>query len=354
MEFSELKAKDSFNAFFDFIPVREAKESGIIPESFINYFQDRCECGSDMIITRNRKRLMCCNPRCHIKVYKSFHEMITRFNCKNVGEAACRNVIKYAQNFMTYGSHVEVLAMEDKHLVSDTRGMSFVYLKEAISKVRGTYMTFADMVSRLAIPEFDSTALNLFSNISGTKELVERIKEAGGIHPFLSLRGAHDPMKAFYLGEFLMDIGFAEYHVFKRLRAPGKMKITVCITGNLTVEGIRATKSEFIEVCKSIGELPNGIQLFDVEMNTAINSTPYLLADYPSSTAKYKTAKAREQVALDYYNIRLERAKAAGTDVSAIERPHKIVYTADEFIAYLKEVVACVTEEKSLPNHYLL
>jgi hypothetical protein len=336
MKAEELFEKDKWGAFFEFVSVEQAKKEEIIPVTHARYFPDKCEevndhgikqgCDSDMIISRSLTRLMCCNPRCQVKLAYALDEMLDRFSCKHVGEQTCKNIVRYAFKFMELKSHVEILTMEDKHLVPDVRGMNFVWFRQAIAKATETSLTFPDMVSRLAIPEFKTSAIKIFAGISSTKELVEKIKTAGGIQKFMLSKGIEDQMKVFYLSEFLQDIAFAEFRAFKKIRSVGKMKMQVCITGNLSPEGYKITKAEFIELCNKLGTVGN-YRMFDVEMTTAIQTTAYVIADYRSNTDKYSIAKSREEV-----------------------EGKKILYTSSEFLRYLKGVVECVTEKKPIES----
>lgn len=351
MDFATLREKDKYGAFNEFITVAEAKRNKIISPAYWEYFSDTCLCGSERIITLNRKRMMCCDPRCYIKVYMSLLEVMNRFSCKHVGEQTCKAIVLYAQPFMRYNSHVEILSMDDKHLFPETGTSRVVNFNMARQKIKSTKMNFSTMVSKLAIPEFDNMALSVLDGVANFADLTNKIKAAGGIQPFLHERGAYSASKAFYFDEFLIDIAIAEHKVFNgSLRVPGKMKIQICITGELHLEGLRVTKKQFVDLCQEIGAVRPGFQLFDIEHNTAIKTTDYLIADYPSTTEKYLTVKARENDALALYHRRVENAKASGIDPGEIERPQKLIFTGSEFIEYLKGVRACVTDNKPIPN----
>jgi hypothetical protein len=343
---SELFEKDRWGAFKDFIRMEDAKEEGLLPEIYHESFPNIClpkdgGCGSEIIVSvdstnpNERKigaRVTCCNPRCKIKIGYTLHHMMTRFGCKNVGERTCLNIVDYAYDYLQLKSHVEVLYFDDKYLFPDIKGMSFVHFNQALHKIKSTNLTFPDMVSRLGIPGFDSNAIKVLDGINTVVELIEIVKANGGIKSFLYQRGIEDPMKVFYFHEFLQDILHAEHKVFKNLIPIGKIKISVCITGNLNLNGIRITAPQFIELCNTVGIVGN-VRLFEVVENTAIQTTSFVIADYESTSRKYLKAREREGSEGKY----LPSAEEGGEPVY---ENRKIIYSSREFIDWLREVVS--------------
>ena len=86
MQFNEMRNNfDKMGAFLNFISVREAKEVGIIPDFAAEYFPERCQCGSEMILDKfSRARLQCCNPFCSVKQAYMLSEMFRRFGIKGM------------------------------------------------------------------------------------------------------------------------------------------------------------------------------------------------------------------------------------------------------------------------------
>lgn len=325
MNLEQLREKDPAGAFSDFIEVADAKVELKIPEDFWDQFPDKCECGSSMIITNNLKRIMCCNPRCKIKVGLSLEYVFSNFQCKGIGERTCRTIANYAYDTLKYKSHLELLNLGDSRIAPSINGSYFVTYHQSVNKVKNTPLTFAQMISKIGIPEFEGTALSVFEGINNSEELIRQIQIRGDVTNFLAYKGVYDPAKVFYLREFLLDIAYAEKKLFNRLRLEGKVKITISATGNLNIDGVRITKAEFVELCNDIGTLDNGMRVFEVELNAAIQTNAYVIADYPSSSSKYVAAKNREA---------LERKE--------LGESHKLLYTSKEFVEHLKELIECV------------
>ena len=96
MTFAELRSTldKGIHAFADWESVADAKEIGHIPEQFHDLVPDKCECGSEMIVTLNQKQIQCCDPYCYIKAGIALSEMITSFQIKNFGDASGIKIYK--------------------------------------------------------------------------------------------------------------------------------------------------------------------------------------------------------------------------------------------------------------------
>lgn len=322
----ELREKDRYGAFAGYVSIAQAKSSGTIPKEYHDIFEDFCECGSERIISVELTKFMCCNPRCPIKLGYNLEHVFRKFSCENIGEKTCLAILKHAYKYLEHKSHISVLELEDKYFPSSLIGMPLHYFKMAISRVKGSSLSFPVMVSRLGIPKFDNTAIRLFGNIANVDMLVDKIEKAGGVRPFLISKRIYDPMRAFYLDEYLYDIALAQYKVFKQLVPIGKMTIPIVMTGHLNIDGIRITKDQFVSLCNQAGQVSPSLRLFDIRSSTAIESASYFIADYESSSAKYVAARRRE---------------------SAENR--KLIYTSKEFLQMLRGLSAQY-EESNKPK----
>lgn len=335
MEFHELLKEDPAGAFSNYITIAECKRQSllpveerdpsislVLPPELHEDFDDRCKCGSEKIITKTLSSFMCCNPRCKFKVAHSLHKLFVNFDCKNIGERTCLNIVEYAEDVIPGVGHLRYLIDGYANLPMDMYGSTISHFAAAVSKVRSRQLSFAEMVSKIAIPKFESTALSALSDIADTTELAHRIKEFGGVKKFLNNKGIHDPMKIFYFREFLLDIAYAEDKVFKGVVPIGEVNVAVCITGELRLEGTRITKSAYIDLCNRVGMVTKDIRLFNVTKNDAVNTNEFVIADYPSSNRKYLDA--------------LEREQTEGTMVNGVLVPKKILHTSEEFLQVLK------------------
>jgi hypothetical protein len=321
MEYSELHEKDKgIGAFSEFVGMEQAKKYNLVPEDYQDVFPDRCECGSEMIVKTNLRRVMCADPRCRIKLAYNFRHMLQQFNCKHVGEQSCLDIMRYSYAKLKLKSHLELLSFTDADLPPYMGGMAMYHFFQAVTKMKATRMSFGVMISNLGIPGFDSTALKIFSKVENLNDFLTKAQAEGGIANFLSNRGVEDRMRVFNLVEYLPDIAMAETQIFGKPLAVGKIEVSIVITGNISLYGRAITKSAYVGLCNKVGELSPSVRLFDVRRNSAVQSTAYLIAEGPSSNSKYLEVSARE----------------------ASER-RKLIYTPLEFIDHLKSIVTETT-----------
>ena len=322
MEFSHLLEKDrDIGAFQGYYSVSEAKISNIIPEEYHKVFEDRCECGSEWIISADLTQFMCCNPRCKIKIGYALSHMLKSFDIKYVGEATCLEIARYAYNKLEMKSHLELLNLPDSYISTEITGTAFMHFKQGIARIRESLLTFPEMISKLAIPSWDNTALKVFDGIKGVDQFIDIVASQEGkslpekLRFFLASRSVYDPMKLFYLNEFLEDINYAEHKVFRKIVQPGLVKFEIVPTGELYFKGTRITKDGFVRLCNEVGMITSTKRLFEVERNTKVETTSYFIADYESTSNKYLKAKERE----------------------ALEG-RKLLYTSEEFLQMLMDL----------------
>lgn len=321
MLFRELKELDKVHAFDAFVTMQFMLDN-MVDDYYKSIFKTHCQCGSEMIIQVNKRRFMCCDPRCVYKMGHRLNNMFKSFGCKGIGEQTCKDVAEYAFSYANKRSNIELLCLTQKEMPDLGFSRSSTYIQCCI-KARQTPMTFPVMMSRLEIPGFDATARSLFEGISNCTEMADRIEEAGGIINFFNSRGVYDLMKIFHFAYFLEDIAYAEQTVFKALRSIGAVKMSIVMTGVLWLGGERITKADFVERCNQI--TVDGVRLFEIEDNKAIQTTNYLISSYSEESpgtwsASVRAAKEREI---------FEGWKEAG---------RKLIYTPDEFLSYLEGV----------------
>lgn len=321
MQFSELRDRDVYNTFSDFMSISEAKSIGLIPIDFQSYFPDSCDCGSEYIITKDLTQPQCCDPRCFIKLGYALAEMFTRFTCTGIGEETCKTIMKELHKKLLIPSHVEILTLEQKdwpEVLYGAKGFTFV---DAIQHILNQNITYGDMIACIAIPEYNEEARKLFSYFNGTKELLTAIDSDGGYKSFLEQRGVKDTRKAYVLREYMRDIAFAETALFDQIRMKGKHEIHICITGEVYPNGSRMIKSEFKDLCNKITTMDNGYKPIEIVVTGAKESCFYIIADYKSSTPKYLAGERRQR------------------DLQKSDPTAKILYTSTEFLEYLRELM---------------
>lgn len=390
MLFKEMKEKyDSYGAFSNFMTISDAKAVGILPTAFHSYFPDKCECGSERLISVNLRQMQCTDPRCPIKQALALSNLFANFGCKGVGEMICKQAymeVTKANNariamgeepILQSNSYLEILNLDRSvyslDFVTSAAGDTFLRYAEYI---KTKTLTFPEMISKLGLPELETSAIKLFANINSFQEFKEAVIAEGGVSAYCEHRGFHDPMKKYWLYVSLEDIYVASMLFAGAVRAVGLQDEQICITGSIYPNGSRMTKKDFIEYCnqrantipvkdmleqvileneiqsvnkqtiedlcfklkmdncfqavddslsadefikqiKDISLLANTIQLFEIRLSTAKMSALHIIADAVSSTDKYKTGLAR------------------GIEHDASGREIKVLISSDE---YLEEI----------------
>ena len=99
-------------------------------------------------------------------------------------------------------------------------------------------------------------------------------------------------MKVFWFYQSIPDIFVAEQVFGDNMRLEGLVKVKICITGSITIDGTRVTRNKFVELCNKVG-CKDGRQIVEVQNTAAKESCQYVIADYESNTAKYLAGKER-------------------------------------------------------------
>lgn len=324
MTFAELQElDDKYFAFSSFLTVKEAKNLELIPKDYWDYFPDNCECGSENIITSSLQQPQCCNPKCYIKQGYALSELLTRFKCKGLGPARCIEIIKELSPKFEYDSYVEVLNFEYDDLPFSLAQKAYsLDLIDSIHRIKDEKITFPILMSNLAIPTLGDKALKLFHGINSFSNFVDELKKYGGLPNFCSKRGVRDTMVLFWIKQSIVDMWLADTIMHSNLRMEGIVRLEICITGFLHLDGKRITKDAFVKLCNDMMVNKDGVQLFEIVQNTAKVGAVHIIADSPSNSAKYLAGLRRgEEI-----------------DIDGVKR--KVLMSSAEFINYLKELKA--------------
>lgn len=289
MIYEEFVESDRYNAFNDFISVAQAKESGLIPESYTNIFPDKCVCGSDMIISKNRKCIKCCDPRCYIKIGKMLSQLFANFGAKNISDGTTIPLIQELKNVKGTETHLEALKLDGSWVPLTLIGAKEDIYYDALDMVFKEKRTFADIVSKLAIPALDTTARKIFEFYENVKELEEQSNLLDALSPC----GIYDPKVAYYLETYMEDIKLAEEIFSKHILTNIGGVIDIVITGAVAPDGVTMSRNEFVSYLNELATLDDGCQLLEFRNCTALQTCNYVIADVPSSSRKYKAGQER-------------------------------------------------------------
>lgn len=328
MTFNELKEKyDKYDAFFGWTTVAKAKYVGYIPEKFAEYFDDKCTCGSENIITSSLTQEMCCDPNCSVKIGYRLSKLFSSFSVKGVGPATCATVYRALteldrqkkangeKGLLSTNSYIEILAIPwDEYPMSckTVAGSAFFV---ACCEVRERVITFPDLIGKLGLTSLGSSSSNLFSGINSFDELREEILRRGGVKQFCLSRGVKAPMIMFNVAMSLEDIGVASI-VFHKIRRSGLQRIDVCMTGRVILNGTSLTKAAFIDKCNALCTDENGVQIYEIRNTSAVMSVPFILYSVESNSSKFRHGLQRGKITDEFGE-------------------HSVLLTADEFYKLL-------------------
>lgn len=294
MKFEEFRKHDTMNFFMNFISVKEAKESGLIPKEFAEYVPDTCDCcKSDYMISLNRTILRCCNPLCVNKLAKRMSKMFSNFEVDGVGDETCILLTKICidRGYFKVPTYTEIFRVVKEQDLSAFLGQRWFIIVNACNRIMSTRMSFAEMVSKLAIPTMDKTCFQYFGNINNTEHLVKELSEKG-VMGYLGQFGVASVDKGYNLKENLKTISNFEYNMSVPLILPSLMDRKICITGSISVDGYRLSRKEFLELLR-LESMIDGNPIIHFHESKAFDSLDYVIADGPSSSSKYQEGASR-------------------------------------------------------------
>lgn len=291
--FEELLSRETYDAFIGYLKVSDAKNKGIIPESYHNIFPDKCKCGSDMIVTGELTQILCCNPRCYIKLGHMLDEMFTRFGIKGFGPATCVSAMQEAVNYLEVPSHVEIFNLDRFDLPVSILNYKYSEFMETKEIMLSKQYTLSDLIPKLGLPGLGQSAQDIFEEFDDILEVETALDAEGGIVRFLANRGVYSSMTAFYLRTYLPDIIVAQMFFNEQIRMQAGQVIEIVMTGYLSPNGNSMSKDEYLELLNKTGTTKDGVPLYGFRKSSAVKSVPYIVADYPSSSKKYREGVAR-------------------------------------------------------------
>lgn len=315
MNYEEFRNLDQVDAYAEFTSVLNAKELNYITPDYDDIIPNKCLCGSDMIINNESTTLMCCNPRCFLKMGYSLNNMLKKFECKGLGPETCVAICKYGieNGIFVIPSYVEVLSKYESF--KGLLGHRYDDLVHAVYKMHTTPMKFYQMIQYIGIPGFDKVCKDYFGSVSNFDDLLSKLNEHS-IVSYLAQFGVADLKKSLNLQIYLKDIRAFEILYRGEISRPALKHLDIVITGRVAPEGREMTRKEFIAYCNSLSVI-DGVPLYDFHTSTALQSARYFICDSPSGTNKYNIARQREQL-----NPGL-----------------KLIYTSQEFVDLIRNEV---------------
>ena len=327
MDFEEVKARDRFGAYLEFNSVHSSFDMNIIPNEYKSILPERCECGSEFIISYNLKTIRCCDPHCPIKMGYAMAHMFSNYGCKNLGPETCKTIVKYlrSKDFFKVPSHLEIIGLnnENKGILDSVLGARWADLLQGIERIKRTKMSFGKMLSLASIPEFGSSSEKIFDDIRSVVDFL-KINENQNLVEYLYDKGVKSPKKVTSLITNLGALTIFEYNLYFPLLAPGLRTKKVCITKSVSVDGNYMSRPKFLEFLNTKVGNVNGVQLFSFVETGGPETVDHIICDQPTNTRKYLAGKARE---------------AAGEK--------NVILTAQQYVDLMREEVSAICTPKT-------
>ena len=270
------------------ITVREAKEFGTIPKDYHEIVDDKCKCGADYLISKNRKTIMCSDERCVIKNAYRASEMLNLLGVKGMGFSYCYRML--VQN--RFASHIGILVAPAQNHPSELGASDREFNRRQIERALAEPVNFRTMVSKLAIPGLKEQALTVFKGVNSYEDYWNKVKGIKGENPLWSFvgqkMGSYGDLSIGIvrtLVEYDTDIQIAE-KVFNII-PDSKKEYKIAVTGRIEREG-NMTRDQFESYLRELGK-----GQVTVRINKALASVDYVVADYPSNSLTYNTGKSR-------------------------------------------------------------
>lgn len=262
----------------EFITIKSAKDTGLIPTPWHNIFKDTCiYCDSDMVISDSLTIMHCSNPRCFRRIAGQVTSILSELGYKGWGESKVYSYVK--QNRID--SALQFI-LDPPYELSN--------LRQDITDLKYSYI---QLIQLLNIPNLKDRVPQLFKGIDTFEEYTNEVNLAGGLLKFCESR----------LGGTVLPVSIAEilatyypelaciHDVFPVVKHASKVML-IAITGtvqNVTDNGKRLTKDAYISVLNDILR-PAGLA---IRKSDALASVSYIVADSPSNHAKYRKGLER-------------------------------------------------------------
>lgn len=291
MNYNEFVDSDKYAAFDDYISVKQAKEDGLIPQEYWRVFRDKCECGSDMIISKNRTFIKCCDPRCPIKLGKMLSQTFANFGMKNISDGTTLPLMKEIIHVKGIYSHIAALRLDSSWKPLNLFGVKGEIYYDNLDQIYSKRYTVGDLVSKLSIPTLDTTAKKIFDVYPTLDSLIKRGN--GDLRIPLRKCGIYDTKVVYYLDTYFEDIKTALELFKNNIFTTIYETVDIVVTGSVSPEGIYMSRNEFIDYINSLTMLQDGRQIIGFKLSGALQSVDYIIADQPSNSRKYKVGLER-------------------------------------------------------------
>lgn len=264
-----------------FIPIKEAKATGLVPEPWHYLFNDSCFCGSDNVISETRKTYKCSNPLCPTKTTGMIVGMLQKLGYKGWGEATISNYI-WERDIVS---------------ICDFLRRPPNDLSDIIDVLNSFTLTYAQLVQIMCIPGLGTRCADIFKDCNSLQDLIHLAENKGTLVAVLRDRLGGNVLPHQIkdtIRDYYQDL--SEVTNLVKTVPESQHVIKIAATGGITSvkddSGRAPTREQFIRHLNNITR-DAGIEFVQ---SSSYNSLSFVLADYPSSSAKYREGVSRNIV----------------------------------------------------------
>lgn len=307
MTLEELRERDYWGAFDEWISVKEAKATGNIPEDYHYLLRDYCECGSERMIKKNNKSWTCVDPKCPIKMAKSMVEIFNRFGIKEIGYKSCLKIINKFFNNDDYDHNSIFGIFENAELKEWEFGESLKDKYEtALIRIRSERLTLTELISLIALPEIKGKASMLVGDFKSLQDIITIIG-TDGVNRYYDIIGLHNNSIKFYFNYFLVDMMKAHDFCRQNMITTTSSVLNIVITGNINFNGEPIKKDNYVKMLNDLLTV-EGHRIFTIKNGKALKSAEAFIMEPDTSSSSAMEARQREKI-----------------------EGKKLIYTPDEF-----------------------
>lgn len=275
------------NAYNNFYSMKELKEK-LIPIEFQNELPDFCKCGAEFIMTSSFTEPQCTDPYCPYKMAYTLSYFIKQMGFKDFGDEKCKTLILATHETFEFPSFLCAFSVDENTLFSvlgQADANNFIDIRETLAH---TPYRFSKTFPALGIPGF-GTNCKLITAIK-TPDILVHFLAKGKVNELLNQIGMYAPAHKFYLEVFDITISLLYSKYAPLVIMPGKKELYIAITGNVTLNGVNMTRSEFLHACSSLTN-SEGELMYDLKESKSKSKVSYVIADSPSASEKYTLGK---------------------------------------------------------------
>lgn len=283
-------------------------EDCALPEYYYGVFPKVCECGGEFILTEpGHTQLQCCNPGCWLKMGYRLAYFISSLGYKGFGEASSVAIFRANHDRLKYNTFLSAFLLEDSCLYSCLTDYYTSLFKEIREDLKTRPVQFVDAISALGIQNIGKRSM-FFDVVKSPVVLVHYVIQ-GKTDELCDICGIQAPITRFQLKAAAVDIATLVKDVMPNILTTPKNEMYVAITGKVSVNGIAYGRREFIALCEGLVD-SNSVQLYKIVETKAESKLDYVIADYPSSSEKYRLGQRMNNLitAQDFYNLIKQKA----------------------------------------------